>query len=430
MQQLRTWFQLLVLVALAYAASKSCVASNCASTSLEADFVFLVDASDSIGAANFAALQIFLVDFVKGLTLSSVDSQIALYTYGVSAVNYLTLSAGNTPTAVQNAITAMKYEGSSSRNLYQALTKQQTDVNPMSGLRTSTYKKVLVILAGDAFTGNAVVGSSILTQVQQKYDTILSVGVGPKALANLAATLPKLSTYSTNAFFALSIDQLPYVGSWIGTYSCNGIQQTTVIPMTTPPPTQSPSVPCQLSTLNYDVYLILDVSATASAADFAAMKQAVKNFVAPFPIGDGKTQFALVATSVDSQIYYTAFHSGQKRDDVNGAIDKLLQDTNVGQTMNLALGAIQGYLNQHYATSNKIIAYFTSNTNWDSSPVTTINNLKTTFGVSPVAVQWTSTASATDLASFAGSANCVNAVANKANTATWLQTKMCSKTFC
>ena len=50
-----------------------------------------------------------------------------------------------------------------------------------------------------------------------------------------------------------------------------GVQQSTLTPTTTPAPTQDPSVPCQLSTLNYDVYMIVDTSAQIQAADFAAV---------------------------------------------------------------------------------------------------------------------------------------------------------------
>lgn len=43
------------------------------------------------------------------------------------------------------------------------------------------------------------------------------------------------------------------------------------------------------------------------------MKQALIDFVSPFAIGDGRTQFALVATAIDSELYGTNFHSGQDR---------------------------------------------------------------------------------------------------------------------
>lgn len=43
------------------------------------------------------------------------------------------------------------------------------------------------------------------------------------------------------------------------------------------------------------------------------MKQMLVDFVNPFVIGDGKTQFALVATAIDSELYGTGFHNQQDR---------------------------------------------------------------------------------------------------------------------
>ncbi|PAV72008.1 hypothetical protein WR25_22448 [Diploscapter pachys] len=215
----------------------------------------------------------------------------------------------------------------------------------------------------------------------------------------------------SNAFFAYNFDQLPYAAQWTFNFGCPGVQQSTLTPTTTPAPTQDPSVPCQLSTLNYDVYMIVDTSAQIQAADFSALKQALAGFVNPFPIGDGKTQFAIVANSVDSELYYTGFHNGQDRGYVLDTINQLLQDGSNGQSLKLSLQAIQGaYLNQRYPTANKLIVYFTGNTNWDQDPNQLMNQIKANFTVSSVAVQWTSSADVNQLSNLVGGSNCVNQV--------------------
>ncbi|PAV75263.1 hypothetical protein WR25_03634 isoform F [Diploscapter pachys] len=282
----------------------------------------------------------FLGNFTFGLTLSPDDSQVAIYTYSGLTTGYTTLATGNNIAAVQAAIANIRFDGTSDRNLFQALTREESEVSPQSGWR-SNYKHVLIVTSADA-----------------------------------------------NAFFAYNFDQLPYAAQWAFNFGCPGVQQSTLTPTTTPAPTQDPSVPCQLSTLNYDVYMIVDTSAQIQAADFSALKQALVGFVNPFPIGDGKTQGYVLDT-----------------------INQLLQDGSNGQSLKLSLQAIQGaYLNQRYPTANKLIVYFTGNTNWDQDPNQLMNQLKANFTVSSVAVQWTSSADVNQLSNLVGGSNCVNQV--------------------
>lgn len=425
---------LLILVSVLVAstsASHICLDAACSSFNVEADIVLVVDASNAYDQATFEQIRTFLLNFVGSLTVTPLDSQVALYAYGSSAQTVASLTDGSSLGSIQAKInTTLKYQGSAERNLFQALTKVQAEVSTMSGLRGAAYKKVLVVISGDSWTGNTVIGSSVLTQLKQKFNVILSVGFGAKALANLNSQLPQLTTAAMNTFFAATPDQLTYVSAWMAGLSCPNVQFSTVSPPPTTVPTQSPSVSCPLASLSYDVYLIVDVSNKASAADFAAMKTAIHNFAAPFAFGNLATNFALVTTGIDSQLYFTNFHNGQTRSDVLGAIDELHQDDVPGQALNLALSAIQGYLAQPSSASNKILAYFTSTTAWDVSPIASMNSLKSKYSLSPMAVQWSASAATSDLTNLVGGANCVNTVSNKASTATWLQNKMCAKVFC
>uniref|UniRef100_A0A8R1I2X2 VWFA domain-containing protein n=1 Tax=Caenorhabditis japonica TaxID=281687 RepID=A0A8R1I2X2_CAEJA len=366
----------------------------------------------------------FLLQFVTSLTISPLDSQVAIYAYGTTAQTVASLNDGSTLSGLQAKINkTLKYQGSSERNLFQAFSKIQVEVSSSTGLRVADYKKVIVVISGDSWTGNNVIGSPLLTQIQQKFNVVLSVGFGSKALANLNPQLPQLTNAPTNTFFALTVDQLAYVSAWISSYSCPGVQVPTAIPVSTAAPTQSPSVTCSLATLKYDVYLIVDVSNKASDTDFTAMKVAIHDFVAPFTIGDTANSFALVTTGIDSQLFYTAFHNGQSRSDILSAVDGLLQDDEPGQTLNMALNAIQGYLMKPSSASKKNLVYFTSNTNWDVSPTSTMNSLKNKFSLSPLAVQWGSTASSSDLISLVGGSDCVDNVSDKASSPQWLQNK-------
>lgn len=69
----------------------------------------------------------------------------------------------------------------------------------------------------------------------------------------------------------MNLDQLTYVTQWLYQYSCPGTHMVTPTTTTTVMPTPNPSVPCNLGSLNYDVYLIVDVSTSLSANDFSAV---------------------------------------------------------------------------------------------------------------------------------------------------------------
>ncbi|CAI2353648.1 unnamed protein product [Caenorhabditis sp. 36 PRJEB53466] len=413
---MRRLFLLFSLLSASVFASHICLETACSSFNVEADIVIVVDASNAYDQTTFESIRSFLLNFVSSLTISPLDSQVAIYAYGTTADRVASLSDGSALGSLQSKInTTLKYQGSAERNLYQALTKVQAEVSSNSGLRSADYKKVLVVISGDSWTGNAVIGSPILTQIQQKFNVILCRSSPPP---------PR------NTFFAVTPDQLSFVSAWVASLSCPGVQFSTVSPGPTTVPTQAPSVTCPLASLSYDVYLIVDVSNKASAADFAAMKTAIHNFVAPFSIGDSGTSFALVTTGIDSQLFYTSFHNGQSRSDVLTAVDGLLQDDVPGQTLNLALNAIQGYLGQSTNASNKILVYFTSTSAWDVSPTGTMSSLKSKYSLSPLAVQWGSSAAISDLTSLVGGSSCVNVVSNKDATPQWLQNKMCSKMCC
>lgn len=54
------------------------------------------------------------------------------------------------------------------------------------------------------------------------------------------------------------------------------------------------------------------------------MKQSILDFIAPIPVGNLKTQFALEGTAIDTDNYYTGFHNGQDRFGRGRAGDKAL----------------------------------------------------------------------------------------------------------
>ncbi|KIH58503.1 hypothetical protein ANCDUO_11290 [Ancylostoma duodenale] len=175
---------------------------------------------------------------------------------------------------------------------------------------------------------------------------------------------------------------------------------------------------------------MIDLSSGKKQKNFQ-LKQALVDFVSPFPIGDGRTQFALVATAIDSELYGTNFHSGQDRQTLISTLQTLSQDGSQGQTLKLSLQAISNaFLAKNYPTRNKLVVYFTGTTSWDTDPIQYMKQLSRSYGVKALAVQWTSGASISSLASFVGGSSCATSASSRSTVVPWLQNKMCSQSFC
>ncbi|WKX99418.1 hypothetical protein Q1695_014365 [Nippostrongylus brasiliensis] len=421
---MRSLFVLAALATATLAAPKICLASVCIPQGIDVDFTFVIDVSNAVYQTDFAKVKQWLLDFTSQLTLSNYDTQIAIYTYATVAKSYGTLSSNSNRSVLINSINSINHDNTGDRQLYLALTKEENEVTAASGYRNG-YKHVMVLISADAWTGTNVLGSSILRQIQSKYDMILAIGLGSKSVQNQATALQQFTGVPEYVFYSFTSDQLQFVSQWLYMKSCPNVgMPTTAVPTQPPLPTQNINVPCQLSALNTDVYLVVDTSAAISATDFAQLKQMLINFINPFSIGN--TQFALVATAIDSELYGTQFHTGQLRSDLINTIQTLSQDGSTGQTLKLSLQAIEyNYLSKNYSTSKKVIVYVTGTTSWDTDPIQYMKQLAQKYGVKPVAVQWTSGASAGSLSSLTGGSACVNAYSNRANAATWLQTKMC-----
>lgn len=426
---MRSLVVLLVLASVVLG-SKLCLQSACIPQGIDVDYTFVIDVSNAVSNSDFVQIKQWLLDFTSQLTLSNYDSQVTVYAYASVAKSYGTLSSSNNRSTLVSSINAITHDNTNDRQLYLALTKEEAEVQASSGFRVG-YKHVLVVLSADAWTGTTVLGSTVLTQVQSRYNMVLAVGLGQKSVQNQASALLQLTGVPAYVFYAYNLEQLQFVSQWMYMNGCPNVgMPTTPVPPAPAQPTQDVSVPCQLSALNYDVYLVVDTSAAISSGDFLQMKQMLVDFVNPFVIGDGKTQFALVATAIDSELYGTGFHNQQDRTNVINTINTLTQDDSTGQTLKLSLQAIENnFLSKNYSTSNKVIVYVTGTTSWDTDPVQTMKQLAQKYGAKPVAVQWTSGASTSSLTSLTGGSACVNPFSSRASSATWLQTKMC-RSFC
>ncbi|CAJ0580978.1 unnamed protein product, partial [Mesorhabditis spiculigera] len=420
---------ILALVA-AVGATSVCLPQNCSPKNLVADFVFMVDASEALSKDEFEAVKELLMNMSSSLTIGPTASQVAIYTYATQIRSAGLLNDLNKLDALQQAIGNMRYEGTEDRQLYLAIQQEEIDVTAANGFRAAA-KKVLVVIEGDEFTGQSPFNRQLDT-VRAKYDMILVVGVGEQAIRNNYEQTKKLAGDNTDVFWSFNTDHLAYVQLWIQNNACPNSHVAPTTPMPTTVPTPAPGVPCKVETLNYDVYLVVDSSLAVTADDFAAMKKTISQFISVYPVGDKNVNFGLLTVSMDTELYYTGFHNTQDRSLLLSAISYLNQDGSNGQALLLTLRAItKSYLVNNYSTPNKLVVYFSGNTNFDQDPTAQAASIASQYGVQFLAVKWNAGADKTKLSAVTGGDKCVyDATANRDGTATWLQTQLCQKTGC
>uniref|UniRef100_A0AC34GVR5 VWFA domain-containing protein n=2 Tax=Panagrolaimus sp. ES5 TaxID=591445 RepID=A0AC34GVR5_9BILA len=417
-------------------AAQGCVSQSCSPSKAQADIVFLIDTSSSLGEANFPLVQQFLYNLAADLTLGSGTdhSQLAFITFSQDAKTYGTLTQGNSLSAVNSTIASLTRGGYALREITKALKAEETIVTSANGLRTKS-KKLLVAILADTFTGEEPDHNNLLTNIRGKYDALLSIGIGTNAIQFAYTDITYFSGIAGDTFFITGADQLDFARLWVERNACPTYHAPTTYVPTTIAPTQPPGVTCTLANLKYDIYLILDISNVMSTADFNALKSAVTSFVYQYSIDNGNTQVALIAVSADPQNYYTGFHVGERKSNVLTAISMLTQEPSNGQSLDLAFKVADAAYFQSYAnlSNMQLVVYITGNTNFDKDPTSTISSLKSKYGLNIVTVQFTTAADKTKLQSISGGSSCtIDATTSdlRSSLPKTLEQLTCSKSFC
>ncbi|KAE9554580.1 hypothetical protein FO519_002219 [Halicephalobus sp. NKZ332] len=396
---------LLFLLVGVVGAAPGCITYPCAPEVAGADVVFLIDTSLSMGADNFAGIQNMLYtlagDF-KNFGSGNDNNRMAFITFSQDATTYGGLDAATSASAVNTTISKLTYDQFDLREITKALTSEESTMN----LRSSA-KKLLVAFISNPFTGTEPSANGLLDKVRGKYDALLAVGVGSKAIQFAYNDVTTISGTPQDAFFVTSKDQIDFVRLWIVTNACKNYHASTPAATTTPAVTQPTGLPdnCMLNTLNYDIYLVVDTSNQMSTDDFTALKQSVIDFVREYSVNDGKTQFGLVGVSVDPQRYYTGFHTGQTMSSLVNALNLITQEPSSGQAFDLALKVIDVAYLATYGSDSKtqLVIYFSGNTNFDTDPSSDVSSLKSKYNVNFVTVQYSSKADKDKLSKISGS---------------------------
>ncbi|KAK0420708.1 hypothetical protein QR680_014838 [Steinernema hermaphroditum] len=416
-------------------ASTACLRQPCAAHNLYADYVFLIDSSRSMGQDQFDAVRRFLEAFAASVRIGTdMDRvQMQFITYSMKAASHGTLQQGANADYVNQTLKALAFDDFGDRDITKALQLEEATVNEANGLRPAA-KHVLVVIGADAFSGTLPESDGLLAKVRSKYDALLAIGVGPSAIQDAYLDLQQFAGNVADTMFVSSVDQLDYALLWIQKNGCPRSHVVTTTPAPTPKPTQPSSVTCNLETLAYDVYLLIDASVALATSDFQKLKNELVDFVRLYNVADAGAQFGLTTVSVGAEFYYTGFHRDQTKTGITTKLGLLTQDGSNGQALKLAFQSVEHSYLKKVGTNGRpqLAIYVSANTDFDVAPFDYIASLKAKYGLKTLAVRYGSWADASILAKVTGGARCVYDATTSANPgmAAWLQEATCKKSFC
>jgi len=129
------------------------LASNLDPTDCPVDIVFVLDASDSIGASDFNLMKSYVSRLVSSLDIDSGRIRVGIVTYNV--ITSINLNAYSSVAGLQSAISSLSYSGGSS-NTAAALAYVRTRMlTSAAGDRSDVHNIVVVLTHGRSINASS-----------------------------------------------------------------------------------------------------------------------------------------------------------------------------------------------------------------------------------------------------------------------------------
>ncbi|CAC5378865.1 COL12A [Mytilus coruscus] len=200
------------------------------------DLVFLIDASGSIGSANFRKIKSFVSNSVSHFTIGPNDAQVGAITFSSQPHFQFALNKYKDNSSLSNAIQHIPYQ-SGGTNTDTALTfVEQNTFTAISGDRISA-QNILVIIT-DGKSSHPPKTALEANRLKQRNVQIIAVGIGnaDKAELNNIASDPAYVLYATD------FDSLSHIYDAIHSIACNLVFTTQTPPTTTASTTTCPCI--------------------------------------------------------------------------------------------------------------------------------------------------------------------------------------------
>ncbi|XP_052461970.1 collagen alpha-3(VI) chain isoform X2 [Carassius gibelio] len=260
-----------------------------------ANLVFLIDGSESVGAANFPLVRDMVVQLIEGLAIGRDAIRVALVVYGAVPEIQFNLNSYDNKESVLSAIQRINYPGGNEANLGAALKEVADSVlGQDAGSRAEEeVPQMLVVISAGESTDDVSQGSRAL-MLASVYT--FGIAVGDSATAQLEA----IATHKNLFLSAPDAREMASIGDKILPY-INGIAERTIVIQT--------EFTEALAVGKRDIIFLIDSSMGTVVIN--AVREFIKRFIDTMPIGPDQVQVgvAMFSTTPRMEINLNSFSS-------------------------------------------------------------------------------------------------------------------------
>jgi collagen type VI alpha len=264
--------RILVLALLGFAVVQGQGVTTCTDT-MEADINFVVDASSSVGTANWELVKQFMNNIVEKFVIGDDQVRVAVVTYATRVSYALRLEDSNTKAGIQGEISNLKYlKGTTFTDM--ALDKTREAVFTQLNLRAGVPRLAIVITDGASRYPQATLDSA--ANLRDHGIKLIAVGIKDADQDELLG----IAGEESNVFSVDDFDKLDSIVDSISSQAC-----VTVIP---------PEPPC---TPKAEIVFIVDGSSSIGNWNWKKIKNFMAAIVDSFDVSDDAVRVGVVLFS-------------------------------------------------------------------------------------------------------------------------------------
>ena len=189
----------------------------------QADIVFLLDDSSSVGAANFGKMRQFVVDVAQEFIVGPKDIQIGVDTSSGQFKHEFYLKEATDKMVLQKLVSSISYTGGKT-NIADAVQRMRLESFTFSAGHRQNVPKIAIVMTDGK--SNYTTATPIDSRSSpQDGITMFAIGIGPDADYEELKSVTT-SSYSHNIHWASAFDALPGLVNFTAAQLCGEIKST------------------------------------------------------------------------------------------------------------------------------------------------------------------------------------------------------------
>nr|KAG5705131.1 hypothetical protein BaRGS_030848 [Batillaria attramentaria] len=292
---------------------------------LQADIVFVLDASQSVGDEGFETLKVFVEDVINSFEVGKNKVRVGILKYSDSARTEFNLNDFYNETELNETISKIVYTMGQT-NTGNALDHLRTDMfTPENGDRPNVPNVAIIITDGQSTNPNDTIRAA--QEARDAGITLFAVGVGD--LAEMSE-LEEIAT-DPDAEYVFTVTDYSKLDNIAATF------QEAVCPITTELITEAPmTTVAEAYCENYtqaDIVFVLDSSVSVGSASFEQLKTFVQTLVADFDVGEDRVRVGIMKYS-DKAFTEFNLNDSYNQTDLNETIGNIVYVMGITNTGN------------------------------------------------------------------------------------------------